>query len=896
MADVSKTIEIIFAGNDQITKVVKGLETSFDGLQDIAGPIADLGNAILAIDAGLAAVAVSIGMVQQEMDASGAKMQAALGVSAEKAGELNDIAKELFANNFGESISENAAVVTDAFRRMGDVGDEELGGIVTKAIMIQDAFGAETNQTLAATQTLMREFGLSSEQAFDFVAAGFQKGLDSSGDFLESITEYGTQFSNGGADAGQFFSVMETGMANGILGTDKAADSFKEFRVRLLDGSKTTSEALAQLGIDSKGFLDSVSSGTTSTADAYGIVLKALQDTGSEAIKMQAGVGLLGTQFEDLGTRSVLGIDLAKTSIDGLAGAADGLSVQYDTLGNAITGAFRRIVTELADLKVFDDIKDDARKALDEITSNLPAAFNAVDFSGLTASIDDIADAIKNMFGDDIDITSIEGLAAIIQGVVDSIETMVDVTRGMAEPWIPVINILKDAIQWLNSLDDGSKELVGNLLGVSQQIVVVGGVVTGLVGSVKALSIVFSGLGTAATSALGIAGQAGLLGIAGAAGWMAGDLVREYVPAVDKGSQALLGWVDSLINFSGTQGDANETIEAAQAKIRSEVEEFKQLKTVAGAAGDKIKDIPGEVSIDIGLDVGDTEEQVSRIKSQFDGLRDSGEIVLTPSYAGDEFNSIVQGIYDQVADIPVGLSVDEFKAQIDTLVSLVPESETITVKTEIDERAAEYARGYLEDVAPDGTRTFTWVGAVDSDALKKTKEVIEKEIPPEKKLQIETDLQIAQIEADSKEIDALLKYKAEVDIADIEANAEKIKAAFGSVNVGLESTGNLLGELFGGLDELLGKDATSAQLRNALLEQIKKENELRERQVNLQEELAQAQVDYMNARINALESGSPLIQVEAGNLTPALEMIFINILELCQVRANQEGVEALIGL
>ncbi len=189
----------------------------------------------------------------------------------------------------------------------------------------------------------MRQFGLSSKEAFDFIAAGQQRGLDQTGDFLESVTEYSTQFSNAGADAAEFFSVLETGLANGNLGTDKAADAFKEFNVRILDGSKTTADGLAQIGLDVDDFTQRITSGQIDVQDAFQEVINRLRDTDDAAIQMQAGVALIGTQFEDLGATAALSIDTAATSMEDLAGATESLNAVSETSTARINSAFREL-------------------------------------------------------------------------------------------------------------------------------------------------------------------------------------------------------------------------------------------------------------------------------------------------------------------------------------------------------------------------------------------------------------------------------------------------------------------------------------------------------------------------------------------------------------------------
>ncbi len=319
------------------------LDRGFDGLRR---GVTAVGEQVFSLQGAIAGLAIGAGLKEllgHMMDTEDAskKMAAGLQLGAEKTKELMDVAKELYRLNFGESIGANAAIVQKAFQDMGDIGSKALGDVVTNAIRIQDAFGTDTAESIQAADTLMKNFGLTSDEAFDFLAAGFQKGLNNSDDFYQSINEYATQFKSGGASASEFFSILESGYQGGYLGADKAADAFKEFRVRIMDGSSGTSDALAQIGIESDAFVSKLANGSMTTAQAFQTVIEKLRDTKDQSVQMQAGVGLLGTQFEDLGTKAVLSLDMTGTKMKDLKGTAESLDKQYNTLSNTLTGIWR---------------------------------------------------------------------------------------------------------------------------------------------------------------------------------------------------------------------------------------------------------------------------------------------------------------------------------------------------------------------------------------------------------------------------------------------------------------------------------------------------------------------------------------------------------------------------
>lgn len=304
---------------------------------------------IAAVTSAVAGIGIAAFNTSSEFDTATKKLQSQLGLTEEAAVNARDVIEGVFANNFGDSIAdvgESVGAVESAFKRIGGAGSN-LQKATESAIALRDAFGVEVNESTNAAVELMDKFGLTANEAFDFISAGFQRGLNSSDDFLDSITEYSTQFANGGADAGQFFSILETGLQGGVLGTDKAADAFKEFRLRINDGSTLTAQSLEALGLNAESITKRLADGSLTTAQVFDLVLDKLRETEDPTLRMQAAVGLIGTQFEDLGDSAVAALDLSKTKIDDLAGSTDNLNKQYETIPAFFEGLKRRALVAI---------------------------------------------------------------------------------------------------------------------------------------------------------------------------------------------------------------------------------------------------------------------------------------------------------------------------------------------------------------------------------------------------------------------------------------------------------------------------------------------------------------------------------------------------------------------
>jgi phage-related minor tail protein len=241
----------------------------------------------------------------------------------------------------------------------------------------------------------MEQFGLTSTQAMDFLVAGNQRGLNSSGDLLDTIGEYAVQFGAGGSTAAEFFSILESGNAGGVLGTDKIADAFKEFSIRIVDNSDVTRFALRDIGIDYETLRAGFADGSITTMEAMQQVIEKIKAIEDPIARNTAGVGLFGTQWEDITEDVLLNISTTQTSLESLEGAALSLEEQYKTSGAALESATRKWDNALVDVgEEFNEIKERV----------LPAFATAVDIfvipaiNTFTDWLDEAGEIVKWIF------------------------------------------------------------------------------------------------------------------------------------------------------------------------------------------------------------------------------------------------------------------------------------------------------------------------------------------------------------------------------------------------------------------------------------------------------------------------------------------------------------------
>lgn len=481
-------------------------------LSSLAGDVTNLlggivvGAAALAVGA-VAAIGVTAIDVSSQFAQATNMIQTQLGLSEQDAQEFGEVIEDVWGNNFGGSVEEVGAAVATVQQQIGDFGDlthEEIGAATEDAFRLSDAFGIDIAESTNAVGALMENFGLTADEAFDFVTAGIQRGLNTSGDFLDTITEYSTQFGNAGADAGQFFSLLESGLGSGMLGTDKAADAFKEFNVRILDGSDTTRDALALLGLSIDDITEGINNGSITQADAFQMVIDKLGEQEDAALQYQTGVALLGGQFEDLGVEAVLALDLMGNQLDNVAGATDSLDAQYNNWPSMWEGIKRTVL--LAIKPIGDALLNIANMIMPYVTQAL-GWFE----TNLAPAITDIATKIQTFAQTFISAlesgsTPIEAFKTALASIVSE-ETMAKIT--------PVIDWIQDFIGKVQEfVDQHSVELQGAITAIGVALGAAG-IATLIGGIVAAIGALLSPIGL-------VMAAVALLGAAWAGNW--GDI------------------------------------------------------------------------------------------------------------------------------------------------------------------------------------------------------------------------------------------------------------------------------------------------------------------------------------------------------------------------------------
>ena len=281
-----------------------------------------------------AATAVGVAAVKSytEHEQAVNSMAAATGAAGEELEHLQAAMEGVYQNNFGDSLQDAADAVAMVDRNLKNISPDEIQEATEAALALQDTFEYGVEESTRAAAAITKNFGGSAKEAFSLIAAGAQNGLDYSGELIDTINEYSSQFSKLGFTADGMFQLLQSGADSTAWNLDKVGDAIKEFSIRAIDGSDTTVQAFKDLGYNANAMMETFAGGGE---DANNM---------DDQVKRDAlGVSLFGTMWEDLGTEAMQAMADASTAAYDTQGALEQInSVRYNDLESAMQGVKRQ--------------------------------------------------------------------------------------------------------------------------------------------------------------------------------------------------------------------------------------------------------------------------------------------------------------------------------------------------------------------------------------------------------------------------------------------------------------------------------------------------------------------------------------------------------------------------
>lgn len=329
---------------DVLRREAEDADDSIEEVGDNAGKLGDrLKDAFNEVDFSMLQKAVeplkAVWTAVNDSAGAMAQLQASTGLTAAEMSGMKEISDRLYSQNYGKNFEDIGEAVGTVKQVLGQTGDE-LEKTTQTAMTYRDVFKGDITGSVQAVDAMMRKFGISSEQAYNLMAQGAQKGLNTSGGLLSAIEKYSADFKNMGYSADEMFELLSTGMDNGADSIDGVADIMKKFGSTVKEGSDSAKAAIYELfapkqldqfsaalisgGTKSKEFAELVKAAGKKGAVALVGDLKAGGDSANKAmLQLQKTLGNGDAIFKGMADGTVTGKEAMNQVIQKLKAIKD---------------------------------------------------------------------------------------------------------------------------------------------------------------------------------------------------------------------------------------------------------------------------------------------------------------------------------------------------------------------------------------------------------------------------------------------------------------------------------------------------------------------------------------------------------------------------------------------
>lgn len=953
MADLEKTVKILFNGDDQISKTISSISSNVSDfgskMGDIADPWANIADSVLKVDAAMTALAVG-GLAyaftkSMEFESSVIELNKVLGENPEGLRLAKEAALSL-SDQYGQSAT-SILGSTANFKQAG-FNIEESMQLTKNAMDLVIVGGVEASE---ASDLLVRTL-----KGFDAPASDAARLLDilneTSNNYATGVSELAVGMAELSPIASAMgFSFEETaGILTPVIEVfgsgEEVARGFKTGLQKLTGDIGPVQTALAALGVsqtDVNGqmrtgrdiFYDvqNAFTGLTSSEKTYysqqlvGIdqsakMLIAFDGINKVAEVTKTAMNSAGSAAKEL----AIFLESSEVAVDRFKEGFQNLSIiigdQFrDAAKGAINGgteienALQSMVKDGTFDVIFEKIESFATqlgKNMSEIAKNLPEAFEGVDFGGLLDAFDDLGlelrDALSRVWGD-LDLTTPEGLQIAIQKVVDGFTSLINISKGVIDGLGPLFSTIGAGIDQLTTISSEASQMAGAFLGVARDVKFLTDnldlfkiALLPIAGAsmVNAIANIGS-LGTAAVSAaLNFSGTTGLSTIltkfAGA-----GVVGLAVTGAATLGYQFGTWLQEKLENSSQSMKDLMDDVRAYATATGNDdlIDNFKKLDTETAAAVGQLsslnfylQSLPAETQTDIrAIFLKDG------IDAAIEALGNIPEEQETTVYTNAEMTDLVilANAMDTLPEekrvlVQTLMDAGQFKTAV-SMLDDIPEKKDIIVNAETGEAelSIEKFAGMMIETLDDGSLVIVQA-ETDKPALEKTAKEIKTDLTPLKILEIQTELDVAKLDT----VKSIFSDTMSVINTQIEWGAKidiaQIEADADQAIAAFDSIGDSVVSVTDVVGSMFS-DITSLTSSTHFYELF----EVMKDEMSIQEKLVDAQIKLIEAQVRKMDSGEAIFTISGENMSDAAMGFMYSIMDQIKIQNHADGGSMLMG-
>ena len=399
------------------------------------------------------------------------KVNAYFGETGKAAEQSASVIKNVYSSGVGESMDAVANAVLMVKKNLGDLSETDLTNLTQQAITLEELYGIDMNETLRGVNSLMQQYGLTAQEAMDYIVVGTQNGLDKTNELGDNLSEYAGKFAQAGYSASEYFQLLDNGLKNGAYNLDKVNDAINEVTTRLVDG--TIGESIGMFSTKTQELFTSWQNGGATQKQVIDSIVADIAGCTNQQEALNLAALAFGTMAEDGNLKFITSLTSVGSTYDSVKGSAQGLFDATTTPMQEMESNTRKLQQSLVPLG--EKLAEIANTILPPLVAVIqtvsgwfaqlpgPVQIESVKtwFSNLWTHLQNVWNGICNVVQ-----TAVMLLGSIIQGAVDIIT-------------LPFRFIWENCKDIVTSVWNGIKDTVSSVLSA------ISGVISSIMGAIQ---------------------------------------------------------------------------------------------------------------------------------------------------------------------------------------------------------------------------------------------------------------------------------------------------------------------------------------------------------------------------------------------------------------------------
>lgn len=381
--------------------------------------------------------------------------------TGEAAEQSAAVIKNIYEKGVGDSMDSVANAVVMVKKNIENLDETDLTNLTEQAMTLDDLYGIDMNETLRGVNGLMVNFGMTAQEAMDYIVKGTQNGLDKTNELGDNLAEYSGKFAQAGYSAKEYFQILQNGLEGGAYNLDKVNDAINEVTTRLVDG--TVEGALDIYSKKTQDVFEAWKDGRATQKDVINSIVDDIAGCQNQQEQLNMAATAFGTMAEDGSSKFITSLTTVGDTFNDVNGAAQNMFDNSTTDSQTLESNMRKLqdaliplgdmLTQLANEVLPPIVK--AVKAFAEWFAKLPAPVQnftvilGILLAAFTALTPIIAAAVllipKIGFTILPIIGIIAGAAAVIAGIIEVIKNWGEISEWLGDTWEKVKEKCKEA-------------------------------------------------------------------------------------------------------------------------------------------------------------------------------------------------------------------------------------------------------------------------------------------------------------------------------------------------------------------------------------------------------------------------------------------------------------------